>query len=195
MQLEKRKLEELKKHPDNFRKHPQRQIEEMAKSVKQFGIVRPIVIDENNTILCGHGLYETLKYLGYESADCYVVKGLNEKQKKKLLLADNKVYSLGYDDTDIIDNILSNLDGDFDIPGYDSNVLEELYSASSIEEQKVDEQLKEIEQDYNVPKLEKRDIKESDKQYVEVIQEQKDEDNQRKYILCPHCKMRIYLDD
>lgn len=197
MQIVSKNISELKKHPKNFRKHPQRQIDEMAKSVKTFGVVRPIVVDETNTILCGHGLYETLLFLNYETVDCYVVKNLTENQKKKLLLADNKIYSLGYDDTDIIDEILSGMEGDFEIPGYDSEVLDALYGKTSLADEEIKE-VDEIKQDYSIPKLEKVDVKVDKsevKQQVEVIEEQKDEETERKYILCPHCNMRIYLDD
>ena len=64
--------------------------------------------------------------MGRDTAECYVVSGLTDAQKKKLMLADNKVFELGITDTDAFEDIIRDLGGDFDIPGYDSSMLEML---------------------------------------------------------------------
>ena len=64
--------------------------------------------------------------MGEEKADCYVVTGLTEAQKKKLMLADNRVYELGMTDTEAFDEIIRSLDGDIDVPGWDADLLETL---------------------------------------------------------------------
>ena len=90
-----------------------------------FGQIRPIVVDEAGTILAGNGLYEALTAMGRTEADCYVVSGLSEPQKKKLMLADNRIFSLGVDDLQGFDDIIAELD-DFDVPGYDAELLKTL---------------------------------------------------------------------
>ncbi len=110
----------------NTRIHTKKQIEEFKRSVNMFGQIRPIVVDENNTILCGNGLYETLCSLGYKTADVYKVTGLSENQKKKLMIADNKIYGLGIDDIDVFDQFINELRDDLDIPGYDESVLQSM---------------------------------------------------------------------
>lgn len=110
----------------NVRIHSAKQIEEFKRSIQMFDQIRPIVCDEKYTILAGNGLYATLKEMGRTEADCYIVKGLSEVEKKKLMLADNRIFSLGVDDLQAFDEILLELDHDFDIPGYDSSLLETL---------------------------------------------------------------------
>lgn len=88
-----------------------------------FGQIRPIIIDEENTVLCGNGLFETLKQMGEKEADCYRVIGLSDNQKKKLMLADNRVFWLGEDDAESIDAFIRELGDDLDIPGFDDESL------------------------------------------------------------------------
>lgn len=54
------KLKDLVRPERNIRIHTEKQLEEFERSVRMFGQIRPIVVDENNTILAGNGLYETL---------------------------------------------------------------------------------------------------------------------------------------
>lgn len=119
-------LSELRKPKRNVRLHSNKQIEEFKRSVEMFGQIRPIVVDETYTILAGNGLYEALYALGRTEADCYVVSGLSEAEKKKLMLSDNRIFSLGIDDMQAFDEIISELDNDFDIPGYDPDLLKTL---------------------------------------------------------------------
>ena len=93
------------------------------RSLESFGQIRPIVVDEDNTILAGNGLYAALMAKGETSADCYVMTGLSENEKKKLMLADNKIYSLGVDDMDVFEQFLKELGDDLEIPGYDEELL------------------------------------------------------------------------
>jgi len=119
-------LSVLKKHERNVRLHSEKQIEEFKRSIEMFGQIRPIVADEQYTILAGNGLYEALLALGRTEADCYIVSGLSDTEKKKLMLADNRIFSLGMDDMDAFDQIVAELDNDFDIPGYDPDLLKTL---------------------------------------------------------------------
>ena len=59
-----------------------------------FGQIRPIVVDENNVILAGNGLYETLLRMNKEDALVYKYEDLTEAQKKKLMIADNKIFEV-----------------------------------------------------------------------------------------------------
>lgn len=110
----------------NMRIHTKKQIEEFKRSVTMFGQIRPVVVDETNTILCGNGLYETLLSMGYEKVDVYKIEGLSDNQKKKLMMADNKIYGLGIDDIDVFDQFINELKDDLDIPGYDEDILQSM---------------------------------------------------------------------
>ena len=123
MKITIRKVSELKRPDRNVRLHGDKQIKEYVRSIKMFGQVRPLVIDENNVVLCGNGLLQALQTMEVETADCYVVKNLSENDKKKLMLADNKIFELGVNATDTFDEFIRELDGDIDIPGYDEEML------------------------------------------------------------------------
>ena len=125
------RLEELTPAEENVRFHTEAQLKEFERSVRMFGQIRPLVVDEKRMVLAGNGLFETLKRMGEEEADCYVVEGLTPNQKKKLMIADNKVYSLGVDNLEMIDKFISELSGDLDIPGFDEDVLRQMAADAS----------------------------------------------------------------
>lgn len=136
MNVVKMKLSELKKPERNVRMHTEKQLKEFERSVTMFGQIRPIVVDDNRVILAGNGLYETLTRMGWEEADVLLVSGLTENEKKKLMLADNKIYGLGVDDLESFDAFIADLRDDLDIPGFDEELLQSMISdASAITDQ------------------------------------------------------------
>ena len=121
-----KRLDELK-HPErNVRIHSEQQIRELERSLKKFGQTRALVVDEANVILIGNGLYEAMLSLGYQEATVYVKTGLSENDKKKLMIADNKTYALGIDNLETLNEFLEELQGDLDIPGYDTEILSQM---------------------------------------------------------------------
>ncbi len=124
MKVVKKPLSALRPPERNVRLHTEKQLKEFRRSVEMFGQIRPIVIDEAGTILAGNGLFETMKNMGFKDADCYIVTGLTEAQKKKLMLADNRVFNLGVDDMEALDAFVQELKGDLDIPGFDEDLLQ-----------------------------------------------------------------------
>lgn len=126
MNITVKRLDELRRPEKNIRLHTSKQIDEYIRSLEMFGQIRPIVVDEDGEIIAGNGMYLAMEKMGKETCECYVVSGLSEAQKKKLMLADNKVFELGVTDTDAFEDILKELGADFDIPGYDSSMLEML---------------------------------------------------------------------
>ena len=123
MKLVKKKLADLKSPERNLRLHTDKQIKEFIRSVEMFGQIRPLVVDDQNVILAGNGLHETLKQLGWTEADCYVASGLTDAQKKKLMMADNRIFDLGVDDMAAFDAFILELKDDLDIPGFDEDML------------------------------------------------------------------------
>ncbi len=117
-------LSSLRLAEKNVRRHTDKQMKEYIRSVKMFGQVKPILIDETGEIIAGNGLYEALRQMGATECECCVMAGLTASQKKKLMLADNRVYELGITDTNAFEDILRDLQGDIDIPGWDTDLLE-----------------------------------------------------------------------
>lgn len=206
MKLEKVKLEDLKMAPRNVRMHPPEQIKELVRSVHDFKQRRPITIDENNVILAGNGLYLAMKELGEKEAYCDRMTGLTEAQKKKFMIADNRIFDLGVDDMKVLDEFLRELRDvdDLDIPGYDAELLETLTSAPD----EVDEVLSE----YGiVPDDRKEEIKRHEGDYSEnpgdtspgegtpvatapeTLPQAQHETRAREYVICPDCGKKIWL--
>ncbi len=130
MNITVKKLFELHKPAHNIRRHSEKQLTEYIRSIEMFGQVKPLVVAEDGEIIAGNGLYEALLRMGWETCDCYVMAGLTDIQKKKLMMADNKVYELGFTDVNAIEELVKELDGDVDVPGWDSDLLEMLNSTT-----------------------------------------------------------------
>ena len=57
------KLIEIKPYRKNAKKHPKKQIGQIAASIEKFGFNQPIVVDKDNVIIVGHGRFGLLNYL------------------------------------------------------------------------------------------------------------------------------------
>lgn len=117
------KLEDIIPYKNNAKKHDRTQINNVAESIKQFGMVQPIVIDKNNEIVIGHCRYEALKKLGEKEAPCVMADDLTEEQIKKLRNLDNKLNESEWDydllKFDIEDLDFSGFEVDWEIPDLD----------------------------------------------------------------------------
>lgn len=204
------KLTDLVKPEKNVRIHTEQQLAEFQRSVKMFGQIRPIVIDEKNVILAGNGLYDTLIAMGKETAEVYRYDNLTENQKKKLMVADNKIFSLGIDNLDTLNSFLEDLQGDLDIPGFDEEILKQMVSEAEDITDKLseygtldEEEIQAIKE--NAERKEQQIQKmESEQESVpqETVLTQPDSvtnDNEEKtaeesqYVICPKCGEKIWL--
>lgn len=82
-------LTELRPHPENAKTHTEQQVLQIANSIKRFGWTQPIVVDEQNTILIGHGRARAARKLEEETVPVVRKSGLTEDQKRALLAVDN----------------------------------------------------------------------------------------------------------
>lgn len=88
------KLGDLKERPNNPRRHSRKQIDLLVETIKKTGYITPIVVDEENVILSGHGRKMALAKLGMTDVPVVKVVGLTEDKKVAYLLADNKLAEL-----------------------------------------------------------------------------------------------------
>ena len=102
-------ISDLKPYENNARTHDENQIEKLANSIKEFGFINPVIIDENNMILVGHGRIEGAKLVGIDKVPCIRVTDLTQDQKKAYILADNKLSDLSGWDIDKLNIELENI--------------------------------------------------------------------------------------
>lgn len=127
-------VEELIPYARNARTHSSAQITQIAVSIKEFGFLAPIVIAEDNTILCGHGRFYAAQKLGLKKIPCVKESHLTEAQKRAYIIADNKLsINAGWDD-ELLAVELSDLQGegvDLSITGFDEKELADLFDDKS----------------------------------------------------------------
>ena len=75
----------------NNRIHPQEQIDRIANSIRDFGFNQPIVVDENNVLLVGHGRLAAARKLGLQEVPVVILRDLTETQKRAYRILDNKL--------------------------------------------------------------------------------------------------------
>ena len=90
MQIVYRAIDELKAYEKNPRKNDAA-VKYVAESIKQFGFKVPIVIDNDNVVICGHTRLKASKKLDIQDIPCIVADDLTPEQIKAFRLADNKV--------------------------------------------------------------------------------------------------------
>lgn len=205
------KLKDLVRPERNIRIHTEKQLAEFERSVRMFGQIRPIVVDENNIILAGNGLYETLLRMNREEALVYKYEDLTEAQKKKLMIADNKIFSLGIENLDTLNEFLEELEGDLDIPGFDEDILRQMVADA-------DEITEKISEYGTLDEEEVRKIKEANekREQAEAIDNGADQETDLplqaperqsggdagagqepagtgRFVICPKCGERIWL--
>jgi ParB/RepB/Spo0J family partition protein len=111
-------LSVLKTRPRNPRTHTKKQIRQIADSIKRFGFTNPILVDNENTIVAGHGRVEAAKLLQMEAVPVIYLSDLSEAEIRAYVLADNKLAeNAGWDQGLLALELqyLSELDLDFDL--------------------------------------------------------------------------------
>lgn len=143
-----RPIHELIPHDKNPRTHSKRQIEQIAKSIKRFGFVNPVLLDKDGNILAGHGRIEAAKSLGLASVPTLDIGAMSDAERRAYIVADNRLAELAGWDSELLslelEAILEAMP-DFDIGaiGFDDGELDALLAAG--EGPVEDDQIPEVE--------------------------------------------------
>jgi DNA modification methylase len=124
--IEMRTISQLRAHPKNPNVHSASQIEGLAKSYAEFGATSVLVIDENDTILAGHGRVQSAAHAGLTDLQAIVVRGWSEKKKLAFVIADNSHARLSeFDDGLLREALLAVQGGDisYEAMGFDPAAL------------------------------------------------------------------------
>lgn len=84
-------IADLKPYAGNAKEHPKKQVEQIAESIKEFGFNDPIAIDENGTIIEGHGRVLAAGLLGMDTVPVIRLEGLTDEQKRAYTLVHNQL--------------------------------------------------------------------------------------------------------
>lgn len=120
----------------NSRTHSDDQVAQVAASIKEFGFTNPILVDEFNVIIAGHGRLLAAKKLGLLQVPTIQLKGLTEAQRKAYVIADNKLaLNAGWDDQALQAELerLQELDFDLELTGFDADELAKLLEPEQVE--------------------------------------------------------------
>lgn len=123
------------RNKDNARKHSQKQIEQLARSIRKFGFLAPVIVDDGNLLLCGHARVEAAQQAGSTTVPVIRVGHLNEAQKRAFMIADNRLAELASWDEALLKKelqFLSECDIDFDFSaiGFETPELDIILNGS-----------------------------------------------------------------
>lgn len=123
-------IEEIKESNYNSRIHSEAQVEKIANSIEEFGFVNPIIIDEGNEIIAGHGRYTAARYLKLKEVPTIRLTHLTEDKKRAFIIADNKIALSGEWDYDMLkeefDTILKS-EMNIDLLGFNRNFIDSMF--------------------------------------------------------------------
>lgn len=84
-------VSDVKPYEKNPRTHSPGQIEQLRKSIREFGFTNPVLIDEKGLLIAGHGRLRAAQAEGLDQIPSIVLDGLTEAQKRALVIADNQI--------------------------------------------------------------------------------------------------------
>ena len=91
LELRYRRIEELKPNGRNSHRHSRKQIGQIANSIQAFGFKVPVLVDEHDNVIAGHGRILACQQLGRSVIPTIVAEGLTETQRQALMIADNRL--------------------------------------------------------------------------------------------------------
>lgn len=112
----------IKPYDKNAKKHPKKQVDQVAASIKEFGFNQPIVVDKNNVVIVGHGRLEAAKTLGMTDVPTITVD-LTDEQSNAYRLADNKLNESEWDMKLVIEELKGLSEPMFDLTGFDKDLI------------------------------------------------------------------------
>jgi hypothetical protein len=118
--------EDLFPYAMNSRTHSDEQVGQIAASIMEFGFTNPILVDEQNSIIAGHGRLLAAQRLKLTEVPTIELAGLTEAQRKAYVIADNKITENGGWDVNLLESEierLKELDFNIDLLALDDDLL------------------------------------------------------------------------
>jgi hypothetical protein len=124
---ERRQTAALVPNAQNARKHTPEQVKHLAGLIREFGWTMPVLVDERDGILAGHGRVMAAQLLGIAEVPVIVARGWSEAQKRAYVLADNRAAELSSWDDNLLKaelGALVDLGFDVSLAGFEAPQLE-----------------------------------------------------------------------
>lgn len=123
----------------NARTHSKKQVRQIAESIRAFGFTNPVLIDDQLTILAGHGRVAAAKLIGMGAVPCVRLDLMSEAEKRAYVLADNKLaLNAGWDEDLLAEELkaLLEIDEGFDVTvtGFEIPEIDALIEGAAPEE-------------------------------------------------------------
>lgn len=137
LKIEYVKLSDLKAYDKNARMHSEQQILQVMNSISEFGFTNPVLIDDNNVLIAGHGRSMAAERLGMFEVPAIRLVGLSEDKRKALRIADNQIALNSTWDMDLLAQEIQDLqlaDYDIDILGFSDEEIDSLLNGLSDDE-------------------------------------------------------------
>ena len=123
MEITQTAISQLINYANNAKIHNDKQVDMLAASIKEFGFNNPILIDDKNTIIAGHGRLMAAKKLNLDKVPTIKLSHLSDAQRKAYILADNRLAEVETSwDMELVSLELKNLqelDFDIDLTGFE----------------------------------------------------------------------------
>lgn len=109
-------VEELKANPNNPRTHSEKQVAKIARNVKKNGFTNPVLIDQDNMIIAGHGRVSAAKLIGLDQVPTILLENLTKEELRAYAIADNKLaLEAGWDEEMLKIEFQNLIELDFDV--------------------------------------------------------------------------------
>ena len=121
------KVDALIPYALNSRTHSEEQVAQIAASIREFGFTNPVLVDEDNNLIAGHGRLLAARKLNMSEVPAITVTGLDDRKRRALVIADNKIALNSDWDIDALKVELEDLASDFgELMGFSQDELVEL---------------------------------------------------------------------
>ena len=123
-------IDKLIPYVNNARTHSKEQITKLRSSLREFGFINPIIIDENFNVIAGHGRICAAKEEGIKEVPCVFADHLTEAQKKAYIIADNRMAEDSGWDEELLKvemEALQDMGFDLSMTGFDESELADLF--------------------------------------------------------------------
>lgn len=143
LKIENINITDIRAYKNNPKLHNRAQVAKIRESIREFGFINPVLLDENLEIIAGHGRVAAAKDIGMRDVPAIILSHLTDAQKRAYRIADNKLTELGKWSIELLNlefSELSNLDLDFnlEITGFETAEIDLILDGDGASDPKAD---------------------------------------------------------